>query len=176
VRDAVVAALHFHLFHARAERVRMTNIAQMANVLQAMIHTDGDRMVLTPTYHAFALYVPFQGATTLPAQLDKVPEVVRGEQHVPAVSVSAARTTDGRLVLALVNSDPKEAHAVQVTLPNGAPARARGQLISARTLDAHNTFEQPEAVVPKPVQQQRKGKDLTLPLPPASVQVVVLEP
>ncbi|MEO7497700.1 MAG: alpha-L-arabinofuranosidase C-terminal domain-containing protein, partial [Massilia sp.] len=69
LRDAVVAALNFNIFHAHAERVRMTNIAQMVNVLQAMIITDKDKMVLTPTYHAYKMYVPFQDATSLPVAL-----------------------------------------------------------------------------------------------------------
>lgn len=175
-RDALVAALHFHLFHERAERVQMTNIAQMANVLQAMIQTEGDRLVLTPTYHAFALYVPFQGATTLPLRLSGVPEVVRGAHRVAAISATAARTPDGRLVLGVVNTDPRQALLLQVALPAGAPARASGQQLLAPALDAENTLAQPDVVRPRPVQAQRQGNTLTLTLPPASVQVFTLEP
>ena len=69
LRDALVAALNFHVFHAHAKRVQMANIAQMVNVLQAMILTDGPRMTLTPTYHAFEMYIPFQGATYLPTEI-----------------------------------------------------------------------------------------------------------
>ena len=68
LRDALVAATNFHIFHRHAARVHMANIAQMVNVLQAMILTDGPHMALTPTYHAFALYRPFQGATALPVR------------------------------------------------------------------------------------------------------------
>src|SRR5205823_12127263 len=74
LRDAMVAALNFNIFHAHADRVRMTNIAQMVNVLQAMILTDKDKMVLTPTYHAFKMYVPFQDATSLPVTLANNPQ------------------------------------------------------------------------------------------------------
>ena len=66
LRDAVVAAINLNIFHAHADRVHMTNIAQMVNVLQAMILTDKDRMLLTPTYHVFHMYKPFRGATHLP--------------------------------------------------------------------------------------------------------------
>ena len=72
----------------------MTNIAQMVNVLQAMILTDGPKMALTPTYHVFQMYIPFQGATFLPTEIT-TPDYTLGEYTVPAVSVSAARDTEG---------------------------------------------------------------------------------
>ncbi len=63
-----MAGLNFNIFHAHAKRVQMTNIAQMVNVLQAMILTEGPKMALTPTYHVFQMYIPFQGATFLPTE------------------------------------------------------------------------------------------------------------
>ena len=90
LRDAVVAGLNLNVFHSHADRVRMTNIAQMINVLQAMILTDKEKMLLTPTYHVFEMYKPFQNATLLPAELT-TPEYKHGEVAIPAVSVSAAR-------------------------------------------------------------------------------------
>ena len=69
LRDALVASINFNIFHRHARRVQMTNIAQMVNVLQAMILTDGPRMALTPTYHVFQMYIPFQGATSLPTEI-----------------------------------------------------------------------------------------------------------
>ncbi len=98
LRDAVVAALNFNIFHAHADRVRMTNIAQMVNVLQAMILTKGPQMVLTPTYHVFRMFKPFQGATFLPADL-QAPVYRLGGVSEPAVSLSAAREADGRIVV-----------------------------------------------------------------------------
>src|SRR5688572_15271736 len=106
LRDALVAALNFHVFHAHAKRVQMANIAQMVNVLQAMILTDGPRMTLTPTYHAFEMYIPFQGATYLPTEI-QAPRYALEQLNVPAVTVTAARDTSGRLLLGLVNLDPK---------------------------------------------------------------------
>src|SRR5688572_2977232 len=106
LRDALVAALNFHVFHSYAKRVQMANIAQMVNVLQAMILTDGPRMTLTPTYHAFEMYIPFQGATYLPTEI-KAPAYAFEQLNVPAVTVTAARDTSGRLLLGLVNLDPK---------------------------------------------------------------------
>ena len=66
VRDAVIASLNINTFARHADRVRMANIAQMVNVLQAMILTDRARMILTPTYHVFRMYLPFQDATSIP--------------------------------------------------------------------------------------------------------------
>jgi alpha-N-arabinofuranosidase len=109
LRDAVVAALNFNIFHAHADRVRMTNIAQMVNVLQAMIITDKDKMLLTPTYHAFEMYVPFQDATSLPVTLKDNPKYAARWCQRAGISASAARGTDGKLYLALVNTNPNQA-------------------------------------------------------------------
>jgi alpha-L-arabinofuranosidase len=172
-RDAVVAALNFHLFHAHAARLKMANIAQMVNVLQAMVLTDGARMVLTPTYHAFAMYVPFQGATVLPVQMGPVPEVAGGQARIPALSVTAARTTQGRVVLGLVNTDPHQSLSVQVRLATGAPSSLQGQQLVAPALDAVNTLEAPKTVQPRPLRVVRQGQTTTVVLPPASVQVLL---
>ena len=111
LRDAVVAALNFNIFHRHADRVHMANIAQMVNVLQAMILTNGPRMVLTPTYHVFRMFGPFQDATFLPAEVQS-PRYQLGNVSVPAVSLSAARTATGATVVALVNLDPGKAMPV----------------------------------------------------------------
>ena len=122
MRDAVVAGLNLNVFHKHADRVRMTNIAQMINVLQAMILTDKEKMLLTPTYHVFEMYQPFQNATLLPTELT-APEYKHGEVAIPAVSVSAARTTDGKIALALVNTDPTGRRASRSRSQAGARAR-----------------------------------------------------
>src|SRR5207237_9290963 len=106
-RDARVAATNCHIFHRHADRVRMGNIAQMVNVLQAMILTDGPRMVRTPTYYAFLMYRPFQGATALPVTA-KSPNEDAGTTQVPAVDVTAARGADGAIQVGMVNVDPDQ--------------------------------------------------------------------
>ncbi len=114
LRDALVAALSFHIFHAHAERVPMTTIAQMVNVLQAMILTDKEKMLLTPTYYAFQMYVPFQDAQSLPLAIKDNTSYTLGATTIPGVSASAARARDGKLYLALVNTDPSKAVDVAV--------------------------------------------------------------
>ncbi|RIJ32705.1 alpha-N-arabinofuranosidase [Henriciella mobilis] len=168
MRDAVVAALSLNIFHDHADRVAMTNIAQMVNVLQAMILTDGPDMVLTPTYHVFEMYKPFQGATALPVSYD-APDYSHGDYTIPAISLSAAKTPDGKLVVALINSDAKAAHAVDISA-FGASAFT-GRILTADAMDAHNTFEAPEAVTPSPFEVEGGVANL----PPHSVVVLTEE-
>ncbi|MEI9994372.1 MAG: alpha-L-arabinofuranosidase C-terminal domain-containing protein [Rhizomicrobium sp.] len=175
LRDAVVAALNFNIFHRHADRVRMANIAQMVNVLQAMILTDGPHMVLTPTYHVFRMFRPFQDATFLPVDV-VAPRYALGGVSVPAVSVTAARTTDGAIAIALVNLDPN--HAMPISVPiAGTPARhASGEILTASAMDARNTFSAPDAVHPVAFSGASIADGvLSLTLPAKSVVVLRLE-
>src|SRR5690606_7696392 len=101
LRDAIVAGLNFHIFHAHADRVAMANIAQTVNVLQAVVLTDGAKMILTPTYHVFEMFNVHQDAAVLRTDLIS-PDYVLGEQRIPAVSASASRDKNGKVHLSLV--------------------------------------------------------------------------
>jgi len=171
LRDALVAALSFNAFHRHTERVKMANIAQVANVLQAMILTRGERMVLTPTYHVFEMYAPFQGATPLKIEL-QAPEYREGTLTLPMLQASAARTADGSLALALVNLDPQRGLSVHTTLQG----TASGQLLTAATMDAHNGFDGPETVKPTVYAARKTAEGLALDLPAKSVVVVLVQP
>jgi len=176
LRDALLAGLHFHVFHRHAERVKMTNIAQMVNVLQAMVLTRQDRMLLTPTYHAFAMHVPFQDATVLPLQLADIPAYTVDGRSLPALSATAARGRDGRLWLGLVNVDPKRALDLRVAVGGKAAASAKGQLISAAAMDAENSFEAPERVRPQAFEARSRDGQLTLQVPAKSMLVLAVTP
>ena len=169
LRDALVAALSFNIFHRHAERVHMTNIAQMVNVLQAMILTDGPKMVLTPTYHVYGMYKVFQDATSIPHDI-QTPRYARGDLSVAAVTASAARGADGKLYLALANLDPQNAAVVAVELEGAAADSAAGQVLTAEAMDARNTFEEPDALQPKVFEADLDEIEL----PPKSVVVVEL--
>jgi len=175
LRDALVAALNFNIFHAHADRVRMTSIAQMVNVLQAMVRTDGAKMVLTPTYHVFSMYVPFQDAVSMPVALAHNPLYTFGADAIPAVSASAARGKDGRLYLALVNTNPREQADVTVDVGGTAARGATGSVLTAAAMDAHNTFAAPDAVRPAPFQAVARNGRLVLSLPAKSVVVVAVQ-
>lgn len=139
LRDALVAATNFHIFHRHADRVHMANIAQMVNVLQAMIHTEGARMVLTPTYHAFMLYQPFQGAQAVPVQVTS-PEYQAGTSKLPALDVTAARDSSGALHVAIVNVDPDEGAEIDLQLLGNVGRKIEGQLLTAPRMDSLNSL------------------------------------
>jgi alpha-N-arabinofuranosidase len=175
LRDAVVAALNFNIFHRHADRVRMANIAQMVNVLQAMILTKGPRMVLTPTYHVFAMFRPFQDATFLPVELASPPYKL-GSVSVPAVSMSAARARDGAIVVALVNLDPNKAMPIAAAIAGTTAQHVRGEILTAPAMDAHNDFDAPDAVHPVTFTgASLDGGKLSLSLPAKSVVVLTLQ-
>jgi alpha-L-arabinofuranosidase len=157
LRDALVAAINLNIFHAHADRVRMTNIAQMVNVLQAMILTEKEKMVLTPTYHVFHMYKPFRGATQLPVSVDAATRKV-GDQEYPTFTASAARDANGRLVVALVNLDPGEAVTTELAISGARVERVTGRVLTAGAMDAHNTFSQPQAVKPARFDGVRLGR------------------
>lgn len=174
LRDAMVAGLTLHIFHDHCERVRMANIAQVVNVLQAMILTEGEKMVLTPTYHVFEMYKVHQDATRLLLEL-KSPEYRHGDQAIPAVSASASRDKAGKVHVSLVNVHPKEAVTVTCDLAGVAAKGVTGRVLTGDKLDAHNTFAEPNVVEPRAFDGAKlvDGK-LTVELPARSVVVLEL--
>jgi alpha-N-arabinofuranosidase len=169
LRDAVLAALNLNIFMRHADRVKGTNIAQMINVLQAMILTDGPKMVLTPTYHVYKMYVPFQDATFVPVSFDAGTYTAEGKT-MPRVDAVAARDTSGKLWLALTNVDPNKPATFAVS---GLNARgAAGQVLTASAVDAHNSFDRPNAVQPTAFKARASGGKLVIDLPAKSVAVV----
>lgn len=175
LRDAVVAALNFNIFQAHADRVRMTAIAQMVNVLQAMIITDKDKMMLTPTYWAYKMYVPFQDATSLPVALTNNTVYGSNGHGVPGISASAARGKDGKTYIALVNTNPHDATDVVLNVAGQTVNTVRGEVLTADAMDAHNTFDNKQAVKPAPFSATATGGKLTLKVPAKAVLVVAVE-
>jgi alpha-N-arabinofuranosidase len=147
MRDAVLAAATLNVFNNHADRVKMANIAQIINVLQSVILTDKEKMLLTPTYHVFHMYKPFRGARQLPVEL-AAPALLRGDLTVPTVTASAARDAEGRLHYALVNLDPRAPVSVQIKVTGGMPKKLSGMILTANAMDAINTFDQPDNVKP----------------------------
>ena len=174
IRDAMVAAATLNIFHARCDRITMTNIAQTINVLQAMILTDKERMLLTPTYHVFDMYKVHQDATALPTEVS-APAYRVGDKSIPSVHASASRDKAGRLHLSVVNLQPEQEAQVAVKLLGASVQNVTGQILTASALDAHNTFDVPDAVKPEPfTAYEMKEGALVLTLPPKAVVVVSL--
>ena len=176
LRDALVAAVNFNIFHRHADRVRMANIAQAVNVLQAMLLTDGPAMARTPTYHAFAMYLPFQDATVLPLDMASPMLTAAGEGDFPALSATAARGVDGRVRIAVANLDQDRPYAASIDLGTLAVTSISGQILTAAEADAHNRPGAPEAVTPVAYQAGRiTAGRLLLDLPAKSLVVVSLD-
>jgi len=154
--------------------VRMANIAQMVNVLQAMLLTNQEQLVKTPTYHVFRMYVPFQDAVFIPVQFD-AQTYAHGNIELRRVDAIAAKDKAGKVWIAVTNVDPRR--AVRVRIASGQKNETlRGETLAAPQIDSVNTFDEPSTVVPKPVTAQRSGDALTLELAPASVKVVSFRP
>lgn len=174
LRDGILAALNFNIFARHADRVQGANIAQMVNVLQALILTDGARMVLTPTYHIHKMYLPFQDATLLPVTFE-AGSYRQGEVTLPRVDAVAVRATDGKLWLALVNLDPVRPADVRAALPGSRLRSAQGTVLTAPRVNSINTFAVPNAVTPTGISGQVSGGTVTVRLPSKSVTMLALE-
>jgi len=173
IRDAILAALNLNIFARHADRVRGANIAQMINVLQAMIMTDKEKMVLTPTYYVFKMYLPFQDATLIPVTFDAC-TYTNGDITLPRVDAIAAKDTSGKLWLELTNLDPNNAVEIEASFIGMNANSATGQTLTAGKVDSVNTFEAPNTVAPKPISAKVQGGKLAIKLEPKSVTVVSL--
>lgn len=173
LRDAILAALNLNIFAQHANRVRMANIAQMINVLQAMILTDKEKMVLTPTYYVYKMYVPFQDATFVPVTFDAGTYTHDGIT-LPRVDAIAAKDKAGKLWLAITNVDPHQSAELEVSLAGINAKSAAGETLTAPKVDSVNTFDAPNTVVPKPISAKAQDGKLTLELAPKSVTVIAV--
>lgn len=175
LRDGILASLNLNIFARHADRVRMAAVAQMVNVLQSMILTDNERMLLTPTYYVYRMYVPFQDAHFLPIDLDRG-AYRSGDIELPQVDAIAARATDGAIWLAVTNIDPNRPAEITTRLTNVAVRSAVGEVLSAAQVDSVNTFDDANVVAPRGFTADASGGALVLRLPPKSVTVVRLTP
>jgi alpha-N-arabinofuranosidase len=171
MRDAVLAALNLNIFARHAERVRMANIAQMINVLQAMILTDKEKMALTPTYYVYKMYVPFQDSSLVPVSFE-AGSYKHGDIALPRVDAIAAKDTAGKLWIAITNVDPNQPVEVEANLTGLTAKSATGETLTAPNVDSVNTFEAPNTVGPKPVSAKVDGGKLVMKLAPKSVTVL----
>ena len=176
MRDAMVAALTFNVFHRYADRITMANIAQIANVLQAMVLTRGDEMVLTPTYHAFWLYRPHQGATFIPSTCSAAVRQVTKTRSVPEVSVTASRDKAGKIHLSIVNPELEKEQTLLVAFDALQPKSVSGEILHADSIDAYNDFGVENRVGVKPFKGAKITKaGIELKLPAASILTLGIE-
>ena len=145
MRDALVAGINLNLFHKNCDRVKMANIAQMVNVLQAVILTDGDRMVKTPTWHVFHLYKVHQDAELVESYVETKQVGVEEGVQIPDLSESASVGKDGKLYITLTNASLEEAGEVEAVLAETPVKSVQAQILTG-AMKAHNTFDAPDEV------------------------------
>jgi len=175
LRDAVVAGINLNIFNQHADRVQMANIAQMVNVLQAMVLTDKEKMVMTPTYYVFKMYKVHQGATLIPIELS-APEYKVDQSSVPSISASASRDKEGKLHLSIVNLDPNRSAEITTKVAGSTVRNITGEVLTAPMMNAMNTFDNPNAIKPTPFSgYQVQGSQVILNIPPKSVVVLELQ-
>jgi alpha-N-arabinofuranosidase len=145
LRDALVAGTTLNIFNNHCDRVRMANIAQMINVLQAMILTDKDKMLLTPTYHVFHLYAVHQEAKRLPIDLQSS-DYEFGSEKIPSLNASASRDAGGVIHVSLCNLNPNSAVEVSCELEGASVQNLSGRILTAPLITSHNTFGKPQEV------------------------------
>lgn len=175
IRDAIVAALHFNIFHQHCDRVQMTNIAQTVNVLQAMILTEGEDMILTPTYHVFDMYKVHQDAELLSVDTQIGTYEYNGET-LPQVSVTASKDGNGNIHVSFCNIDHVTGNTFELDLRGlSNAAKVSGTIIKADVMNAHNSFEAPETVKPVAFEDvEVNGSVLSVSIPPMSVVTLAI--
>jgi alpha-N-arabinofuranosidase len=146
----------------------------MINVLQSMILTDKEKMVLTPTYYVFKMYVPFQDATFVPVKFD-AGTYKHDDVSLPRVDAIAAKDASGKLWLEITNVDADQPADIELDVSGANASSAPGQTLTAPKVDSINTFEAPKTVVPKPISGKVENGKLTLTVEPKSVTVISIE-
>ncbi|MEY4903788.1 MAG: hypothetical protein RLZZ292_1603 [Bacteroidota bacterium] len=173
IRDAVLAGMTLNIFHKHCDRVRMANLAQAVNVLQSVILTKEEKMILTPTYHVMEMYNVHHDALLLPLDIKCQDYAFEGEK-LPAVSASASRDKKGLTHISLVNIDANKAQEVTINLRGMKATSVIGRILASPKIQDYNSFENPTRIQPVEFKGSRlKGDELKVVLPPASV--VVLE-
>lgn len=170
-RDAIISALNFNIFARHADRVHGANIAQMINVLQAVILTENEKMILTPTYHAFRMYVPFQDAAFIPVKFNAGKYQV-GNITLPRVDAIAAKGKDGNIYVAITNIDAGKPASIDMSFDGVSIGSVKGETLYASSIDAVNTFEHPDNVSPKEIIAHFTGSNVTFTIQPQSVTVL----
>jgi alpha-N-arabinofuranosidase len=173
MRDAMIAGTTLNTFNNHAERVRIANLAQTVNVLQAVILTKEEKIILTPTYHVMKMYNVHQDAKLIPITV-KTSDYVFGDQKLPAVSASASVDKNGVTHISLVNIDATKAHDINLEFLGSKYKTVTGSILTSAKLQDINSFESPDKIKPQDFKGATlKDSNLSVKMPPFSV--VVLE-
>jgi alpha-N-arabinofuranosidase len=175
LRDALIAGTNLNIFNNHADRVRMANLAQTVNVLQSLILTEGNKMVLTPTYHVFDLFKVHQEAKLLPVQFIS-PDFVNGKEKIPALNISASKDSNGVVHLTVVNLDPNKSINLRTTLQTINWSKVEGLILSSPKITDINSFANPDFVKPAVFNGAKKeAGELVLNMPAKSIVLLTLK-
>lgn len=170
VRDALIAGITLNIFNKHSDRVKIAALAQMVNVLQSVLLTEGDKMIKTPTYHVMHMYRHHQGAKLLESSVTGIDEIGTDEWKVPKVTESVSKDKDGIITITLNNLSIESAEEVEVQLANGVYKVVEARIVTNSDMHAHNTFEAPEEVTEKDFNDYEvKGENISVKLPVNSV-------
>ncbi|MBC7628341.1 alpha-N-arabinofuranosidase [Ferruginibacter sp.] len=175
IRDAMIAGVTLNIFNNHADRVRVANLAQCVNVLQAVILTNKEKMILTPTYYVMEMYNVHQDATLLPITL-KVNDYILNGEKLPAVSASASKDSLGVINISLVNIDPLQSQKISVVLKSETKKNLSGRILTSKKLQDYNSFTESEKIKPATFNNASIDKNvLTVTLPPMAVVVLTIK-
>lgn len=175
IRDALVAGINLNIFNNHCDRVQMANIAQVVNVLQALILTEGEKMLLTPTYHVFDLYKVHQDARLLTTALECRDYEFNGVK-VPQISASVSEDSEGAINITLCNLNPNEASEMVFELQGTQASDISGKLLTSAVMSVHNTFDEPELVKPSDFKGfERIEKGFKAVIPKMSVVLITVK-
>lgn len=175
IRDAMIAGVTLNIFNNHADRVRMANLAQAVNVLQSVILTNKEKMILTPTYHVMEMYNVHQDATLLPLQLTTT-NYTLGNDKLPAVSGSASKNAAGVTNISLVNIDANKPQTITIDLRGGNFKTLTGRILTSKKVQDYNSFDEPNKIQPVEFKGAKlNGSLLEVTLPPCSVVVLAVK-
>ncbi len=174
LRDAMIAGLTLNIFNNHSDRVRIACLAQCINVLQAVILTDKEKMILTPTYHVMEMYNVHQDATMIPVTV-KTNDYINGTGKLPAVSASASKDASGKTHISLVNIDANKTQTISLSLQGTKYNSVTGRILTSSKLQNYNSFDEPNKITPATFNgASLKANTLSVKLPPFSVVVLEL--
>ena len=204
VRDALVAGINLNIFNSHCDRVRMSNIAQIINVLQAIILTDGEKMLLTPTYHVFDMYKVHMDSELLETEYE-APEYTMptsaaagadagatadhggsvnasGNENIPSLNISSSIDVNGKVHITLCNLRPDSGMDISLEIAGatggvvGDYHKATGSVLTGAAMNSHNTFDAPDTVKPTALKEMTvENGRLDVKLAPMSVTLITLE-
>lgn len=174
MRDAMIAGMTLNIFNNNARRVKMANLAQTINVLQAVILTKGKEMIVTPTYHVMEMYKVHQDAQLIPITL-QTENYKNDKDSIPALSASASRDKGGKIHISVVNIDPEDSKSLTINLEGIHTKQVKGRILKGNNLRDFNSFDEPYKLKPTSYEDAKKEENmLKMEIPPHSVVVLEL--